>query len=74
MFAGLFLLFAGLLMVGGTLYGIRQGKVMTLRKSAFLHQQKWALRGQQGFWFYAVTWLCLGSFVLYHAVRLLAGA
>jgi hypothetical protein len=74
MFAGLFLLFVGLLMVGGTLYGIRHGKVMTLRKSAFLHQEKWALRGQPGFWFYAVLWLCGGGYVLYHAARLLAVA
>lgn len=58
-------------MVGSTLYGIRSGKIMTLHKSAFLHQQKWALRGQPGFWFYAAFWLCFGAFVLYHAVRLL---
>lgn len=74
MFAGLFLLFIGVLMVGGTLYGVRQGKVMTPLRSAHLHEQIWALRGQHGFWFYALFWLCFGSFVLYHAVRLLNAA
>jgi hypothetical protein len=70
-FAGLFLLFIGALMVGGTLYGIRHGKVMTLRKSAFLHREKWALRGQPGFWPYAVCWLAFGGYVLYQGVRLI---
>ena len=71
MFAALFLLFVGILMVGGTLYGLRRGRVMTILRSAYQEQEKWASRGEPGYRLHAALWIGLGVVILYNGVRLL---
>jgi hypothetical protein len=70
-FASLFLLFVGVLMVGGTLHGLRRGRVMTLARSTLRAQERWARRGEPGYWLHVAFWIGLGCVVLYNGVRLL---
>jgi len=70
-FAALFLLFVGVLMVGGTIHGLRRGRVMTLTRSAFQGEERWAVRGEPGYRLYAAFWIGFGAIALYNGVRLL---
>jgi hypothetical protein len=70
MFASLFLFFVGVLMVGGTLHGLRRGRVMTLSRSVHRTQDRWAHPGEPGYRLHAAFWIGLGCVILYNAVRL----
>ena len=74
MFAGLFLLCIGLLMVVGTIQGIRRGRVMTLIRGADQSDERFATPGESGFRLFAAVWLIGGAIVLYNAVRLMVAA
>ena len=74
MFSGLFLLAIGVVMVAGAIRGVRRGRVMTLIVSAHAANERYARRGEPGFWFFAACWLGGGAVILYYALRLLSGA
>ncbi len=71
MFAALFLLIIGTVMIGGTVRGIRRGRVMTLIKGSDQRDDLFARPGDSGFWFFALCWLGGGAVVFYHGVRLM---
>jgi hypothetical protein len=71
MFAALFLLIIGAVMVGGTVRGIRRGRVMTLIKSSEQNHDLFVRPGESGFWFFAACWMVGGTVVFYHGVRLM---
>lgn len=74
MFAGLFLLSIGLLMVVGTIQGIRRGRIMTLIRGVDQRDERYAAPGEPGFRLFAAAWLIGGAIVLYNAVRLMVAA
>ena len=70
-FAGLFLLAIGAVMVAGTVRGIRRGRIMTLIRRPDQGDELFARPGEAGYRFFAVCWFAGGAVVLYHGLRLL---
>lgn len=71
MFASLFLLALGTVMVAGTLRGIRRGRIMTLLRTPEQAEERFVKPGETGYRFFAVCWFVVGAVMLYHGVRLL---
>jgi len=61
-------------MVGGAIRGVRHGRMMTLIVSAERANDRYARRGEPGFWFFALCWAGGGAIILYHALRLMYAA
>lgn len=71
MFAALFLLIIGVVMVVGAIRGLRRGRVMSLILSAERSDDRYVYRGEARFWFFAICWLGGGAVILYYGVRLM---